>query len=153
MIEPPQLTEVPAQAIAFIPLTIPREQIREVMEPGLKEIAQVLQQQNIKIAGPWFTYHLRMQPDVFDFQICIPTAAPVQPSGRVRAGERRAAKIARTVYHGPYEGLGDAWGEFMDWMKSQKLNPAADLWECYTAGPESSDDPANWRTELNRPLR
>ena len=27
-----------------------------------------------------------------------------------------------------------------------------DLWECYTVGPESSPDSADWRTELNRPL-
>lgn len=152
MIETPQLTDAPSQTIAFIPLTIPRDQVREVMEPGLKEIMQAIQGQNIKITGPWFTHHLRMQPDIFDFQICVPTASPVKPSGRVQSGERGATRVARTVYHGPYEGLGDAWCEFMDWMESQKLHPAADLWECYTSGPESSDDPANWRTELNRPL-
>jgi hypothetical protein len=30
--------------------------------------------------------------------------------------------------------------------------PGQDLWECYVAGPESSPDPASWRTELSRPL-
>jgi effector-binding domain-containing protein len=61
-------------------------------------------------------------------------------------------KVARTVYHGPYEGLGDAWGEFMEWIEANGHTPAPDLWECYTAGPESNPDPAAWRTELNRPL-
>jgi len=28
----------------------------------------------------------------------------------------------------------------------------AELWERYVAGPESSDDPAAWKTELSRRL-
>ena len=59
---------------------------------------------------------------------------------------------ARTYYHGPYEGLGGAWGEFSDWIAANGLRPAPDLWESYVTGPESSPDPANWRTELIRPL-
>ena len=59
---------------------------------------------------------------------------------------------SRTVYHGPYEGLGDAWGEFNDWLVAEGHTPAPDLWECYVTGPEANSDPATWRTELNRPL-
>ena len=60
--------------------------------------------------------------------------------------------MARTVYHGPYEGLGAAWGEFMDWIAANGHTPADDLWEVYSVGPETSPDPAGWRTEFNRPL-
>jgi len=70
----------------------------------------------------------------------------------VKPGQLPAATIARTVYHGPYEGLGAAWGEFGTWIKAEGLAPRADLWECYVAGPESSPDPSKWRTELHRPL-
>jgi effector-binding domain-containing protein len=60
--------------------------------------------------------------------------------------------VARVVYRGPYEGLGAAWGEFDAWIAANGHKPGTDLWECYVAGPESSPDPAAWRTELNRPL-
>ena len=40
----------------------------------------------------------------------------------------------------------------MDWMEAQGLQQAEDLWECYLTHPDSDPDPANWRTELNRPL-
>ena len=33
------------------------------------------------------------------------------------------------------------------------LTPADGLWERYLAGPETGPDPAQWRTELNQPLR
>jgi len=61
-------------------------------------------------------------------------------------------KVARTIFHGNYEGLGDAWGKFNDWIAAEGHTPGADFWECYVAGPESNPDPAAWRTELNRPL-
>jgi len=63
-----------------------------------------------------------------------------------------ATTVARTVFQGPYEGLGAAWGEFDAWIVANGHTPGPDLWECYVAGPESSSDPASWRTELNRPL-
>jgi hypothetical protein len=64
--------------------------------------------QGIGLAGPWFTHHFKMDPEIFDFEICVPVTAPVDAVGRVLAGELSAVKVARTVYHGPYEGLGAA---------------------------------------------
>jgi effector-binding domain-containing protein len=122
------------------------------MGPGLQELMVAVAAQGVETAGPWFTHHLRMDPETFDFEICVPVSAPVSATGRVRPGELRAATVARTVYHGPYEGLGAAWGEFDAWIAAEGHTPDVDLWECYVTGPESSPDPAAWRTELNRPL-
>ena len=82
----------------------------------------------------------------------MPVPTPVAPAGRVQPGEWPAMKVARTVYHGPYEGMGDAWGEFDAWIAANGHRAAPDLWECYVAGPQSSPDPKSWRTQLNRPL-
>jgi effector-binding domain-containing protein len=153
MIETPEIVQSGARHTAFIHLTIPREEIRDVMGPGIREVFDTVAAQGLKPAGPWFTHHLKMDPSTFDFEICVPVSTPVAASGRVRAGQLPAAKVVRTVYHGPYEGLASAWGELEDWIAAQGLKTAADLWECYTAGPESSSDPSTFRTELNRPLR
>jgi effector-binding domain-containing protein len=152
MIDTPEITQSPAQPIAYIPLTVPREEICHVMGPGIQEVYATLAAQGITPTGPWLTHHKQVPTDVFDFEICVPVSAPVTPAGRVQAGELRATRVARTVYHGAYEGLGAGWGEFMTWIEGQGLSPAEDLWEVYAAGPESSDNPADWRTELNRPL-
>ena len=61
-------------------------------------------------------------------------------------------RMVRTVYRGPYEGLGAAWGEFDGWIAAQGYEAGADLWECYLAGPESNPDPDAWRTEFSRAL-
>jgi effector-binding domain-containing protein len=152
MIETPHVTHSPEQLIAAIRLTIPRDRIQQVMGPGIGELMATLATQGIAPAGPWMSHHFRMDPGTFDFEICVPVAAPVAPAGRVTPGILRAVKVARTVYHGGYEGLGAAWGELDAWIAAQRLSPAPDLWECYVVGPESGPDPAAWRTQLNRPL-
>jgi len=152
MLDTPQIVQTSAQATAVIHLTIPREDIQIVMGPGIGEIMSTLAAQRIAPAGPWFTYHFKMDPGIFDFEISVPVTSPVTAAGRVQPGELLARKVARTIYTGPYEGLGDAWGEFMDWIEAQGHTAAPDLWECYLTGPESGSDSTKYRTELNRPL-
>jgi effector-binding domain-containing protein len=153
MIDTPELVNSPAQRIAFVHLTIPRSEIRHVMGPGLQEVIAAVAAAGQRPAGPWFTHHLKMDPAVFDFRICVPVATTIAPSGRVQPGELPArARVARTVYRGPYEGLPGAWGEFEKWIAANGHTSAADLWEVYAAGPESGPDPSQWQTELNRPL-
>jgi len=152
MIETPRIVQTQAQPIAFVHVTVPREKIREVMGPGIGEVLSTLAAQGIAPAGPWLTHHLRMDPDEFDLEIAVPVARQVQTAGRVKPGMLRAARVARTVYHGPYEGLGDAWGEFMKWIEANGHDPAEDLWEQYQVGPESGPDATTYRTELNCPL-
>jgi effector-binding domain-containing protein len=153
MIDTPQIADTSEQLTAFIHLTVPREQIRDVMGPGISEVMAAVAAQGKGPAGPWFTHHLRMDPATFDFEICVPVTAPVTPVGRVRPGRLAARRVARTVYRGPYEGLGAGWGELEAWIAANGHTSAPDLWEIYAVGPETSPDPADWRTELNRPLR
>ncbi len=152
MIDTPEIRKSEARRAAVIRLTIPREEIRNVMSPGIREVMQTVAAQGIGPAGPVFSHHFRMDPGIFDFEIGVPVTGTVAATGRVKPGELPAATVARTIYHGPYEGLGAGWGEFERWIAAQGLTPAVDLWECYVAGPESNPDPATWRTELNRPL-
>jgi effector-binding domain-containing protein len=152
MIDTPQITQTALQNTAIIHLTIPREEIQTVMGPGIAELMATIAAQGIKPTGSWFTHHLKMASDTWDFEISVPVSAPIIAASRVRPSQWPAMKIARTVYHGPYEGLGNAWGEFTDWITANGHAPAQDLYECYVAGPESSPDSANWRTELIKPL-
>ena len=152
MIDTPKVLQTKPQDAAVIHITVPRADIQKVMGPGIAELRQTLEAQGIAPTGPWFTHHRRRPTDTFDFAACVAVASPVAAAGRVQTGRFPAARVARTVYHGPYEGLGGAWGELCDWIEANGHVPREDLWECYVVGPESSHDPAAWRTELNRPL-
>jgi effector-binding domain-containing protein len=152
MIETPQVVQSPAQRVAMLHIETPRSQIQQAMGPGIGEAMAAARAQGVGPSGPWFAHHHRMTPDAFDFDICVPVSAPVTAVGRVKPGERPALKVVRTVHHGPYEGLGAAWHEFTGWIEASGLKTAGDLYECYLVGPESSQDPADWRTELSRPV-
>ena len=153
MIDTPELRETTAQPAAVIRLTIPRSEIQKVMGPAIGEVIAAVTAQGIGPAGPVFSHHFRMTPDTFDFEVGVPITGPLTPTGRVTASELPAAKVARTVHHGGYEGLGEAWGELVRWLAAEGHTPADDLWECYTKGPESSPDSSTWCTDLYRPLR
>ena len=153
MIDPPRIVSTVAQPMAFLHLIVPRSEIRHVMGPGLQEVMAVIAAAGRRPEGPWFTHHLKMDPATFDFRICVPVAKPIAPSGRVQSTQLPARlRVARTIYHGPYQGLPGAWSEFEKWIGASGYTSAPDLWEVYALGPESGPDSSKWRTELNRPL-
>ena len=152
VIETPKVIETAEQQTAFISLVVPRADIQSVMGPTIREVYDALISQAIAPAGPWFTHHRRRPTDTFDFDVCVPVATPIAASGRVKPGVLPAARVVRTIYGGPYEGLGAAWSSLCDWVASNRHTRREDLWECYLVGPESGPDSTAWRTELNCPL-
>jgi len=152
MIDTPQIVQTGQVRTAIIRLTCPRKEIQNVMGPAIGELMQTVTAQGVGPVGTWYSHHHHMTPDIFDFEIGVPVSAPVKDAGRVTNGSVPSARLTRTVYTGSYEGLGTAWGEFGEWIESQGHQAAPNLWERYLSGPDSSPDPAKWRTELNRPL-
>ncbi|MFN7982100.1 MAG: SRPBCC domain-containing protein [Vicinamibacterales bacterium] len=148
----PHVIDMPAQHAAAIHLTIPRSDIQKVMGPTLQELHAVVAAQGITPSGPWFTHHLEMTPDTFNFEVCVPVSAAISETGRVVNRDFPARRVARRVYRGGYEGLSSAWSELMQWIDAQGHTAAPDLFECYVAGPETGAPASEWRTELTRPL-
>lgn len=153
MIEVPQVTDVAAQATAVIHMVVPAAEIRQVMGPGISEVLAAVAAQGLPHAGAWFTRHFRPPADVFDFEVGVPVVGGIAPTGRVRPGHLPAARVARTVHVGDYDGLAAAWAAFEEWIRANGHRPATGLWEHYSVGPESGLVPASWRTELVRPLQ
>ncbi len=152
MIEPLLILQTTPQLTASIPLRVLREEIRNVMGPGLAELRTVVAAQKVAVTGPWFTHHFRNPGEVFDFEICLPVATSVAPADRVKPGQWSAMTIVQTTHHGGFEGLGNAWGEFIGVIKSAGHKTADGLYESYAVGPERSSDPSAWRTVLSKEL-
>ena len=152
MLSTPEIIQTSPQEAAVIRLTIPRGEMASRFGPAVGELMAALAAQRVKPVGAVFAHHLRMTAETFDFDLGVKIAAAVKATGRVQPGHLPAAKVARAVYSGPYEGVPSAWGEFNQWMKANGHKQAEDLWELYSVGPQSTPDPASWRTELNRPL-
>ena len=72
----------------MIRFTIPRSEIQHVMGPGYQELMGAIAAQGIAPAGVWFTHHLRMEPETFDFELGVPISAPWQLRGAQHRLER-----------------------------------------------------------------
>ena len=158
MIESPHIVETPPQFAAVVRLSITRARMREAMPPAIRDVQEEMSRQAVAPVGPLFIHHLKLSPSDFDFEVGFPVDRPITASGRVKPGVLPAAKVARTVYHGGYDGLYGAWDEFGQRLQNdgilarEGLRSAETLWEVYVVGPETSNDPSTWRTELNLPL-
>jgi effector-binding domain-containing protein len=152
MIDPPRITQSAAQTTAVIPLKITMADMPKFVGPAIGELMKTVAEQGVGPAGPWFIRVLSKPTDVIDFEVSVPVRAPVKPTGRVKPSTLPAATVARTIHHGGYEGMPAAWGEFDAWVAKCGRKPRADLWDVYVVGPETSKNPADWRTEMNRPL-
>jgi effector-binding domain-containing protein len=153
MLGTPEIHKTTAQDAAVIHLTMPRSEIRKFMGPAIEEVMRVVAAQGIKPTGWLFSRHLKLDPETFDFEVGIPIAGVIEPSGRVKAGELPGRRVARAIYQGPYEEIRTGWGELEKWIRANGHTPGEGLWECYIKGPESGPDATQWKTGLNRPLR
>jgi effector-binding domain-containing protein len=158
MIETPHIVESEEIAAAVIHLKVPRAELPNVVPAAISELMKALTAQGLSPQGPLFMHHLTMSPETFDVEVGFPVAKTITLVGRVRPGKLPAAKVARTIYQGPYEGLFGAWDAFGKRLESDGLvdqscvERAGTLWESYLTGPETTSDPTRWRTELNLPL-
>ena len=74
---------------------------------------------------------------------------PIEVDGlRVVASKLPAANVAVTSYVGPYDGMGQAWGDFMGQISAMGFAPGNPFWETYVTEPTPDTDPATLRTDL-----
>lgn len=106
----------------------------------------------IEPVGVPFSLHTRMPTDTCDMEVGVPVSAPLPEPitvGEVALinSEQPAGRAATISYHGPYEGLGGAWGAFMGAVVEQGVRPAFPFWEVYVTDPSTST-PDALRTDL-----
>lgn len=152
MIDTPQIVPSAQQRTAAIAVTVARSDIQRVFPPAVNELLAAMREQGIEPAGPLFSFHRKMPSDVFEMEIGFPVDADVTASGRVVASALPALKVVRTIYRGPMEGLGSAWGELKNWVAANGIATKPFIWENYLVGPGNTPDPSAWQTELNWPL-
>ena len=72
------------------------EEMQNVFGPAIGELMAAIAAQNLAPAGPVFAHHLKMPPDIFDFELGVPVGAPIAATRGVRPRQRPAMKVART---------------------------------------------------------
>src|ERR1700724_4771902 len=97
MVAAPEISTTNVQEAAVIRLTIPRSEMMKVFGPAVGELMAALAAQGVQPVGAVFAHHLKMSPDICDFELGVPVSAPVKATGRVKPGQLPAVKVARAV--------------------------------------------------------
>ena len=120
MLDNPVMLATQAIRAAVIRLNAHPKDMPEVMDPAFPELLKALAAQGVAATGPVFSHFFKMTPELFEFEIGVPVAVDVQPTGRVEPGQLPEATVMQTIYYGPYEGLPAAWGrrDIRSWTNS-----------------------------------
>lgn len=141
------------QRTAVVRVTARPAQIGETFRGVLPEVLDSVTRQGVSVAGPPFARFFDYSPEQADFEVGVPVSAPLAPEGRVEPGELPGGRAARTVHHGPYDGLQRAHDAVGDWVLAHDHDPAGAVWEVYLTAPGQTEDPGRWETEVVWPLR
>ncbi|HEX8371261.1 MAG TPA: hypothetical protein VF585_00655, partial [Chthoniobacterales bacterium] len=69
MIDTPTVLQTTPQLTATLHITVPRDEIQNVMGPAIQELLALMAAQGATPNGPWFTHHFARPTEVFDFDI------------------------------------------------------------------------------------
>jgi effector-binding domain-containing protein len=132
----------------------PMDRMTEIFDSTFTALFPALGAQGIQPVGPAFSLHTRMPTETVDFEVGIPVDRPLAASTTSDAGltlspsRLPAGRIAIISHLGAYDGLGDAWGRFMQAVADSGNQPALPFWEIYVTEPSPEADPSTMRTDL-----
>lgn len=149
----PELVTVPAITTAVVRGVVPMADMPSFFDASFSALVETVSAQQIDIAGPGFAYHYRRPSDTADLEIGFATDGAVRPEGDVVPSSLPAARVARLVHAGAFDGLPGSWQRLHNWIEEQGLTAGSAIWEVYVTEPTPDMDPADLRTELNWPVR
>jgi len=148
----PELVTVPSVTTAVVRGVVPMGDMPSFFDRSFATLVETVSAQQIDIAGAAFAYHYRRPTDTADLEIGFATDRAVRPEGDVVASALPAARVARLIHAGAYDGLPESWQRLHSWIEEQGLTAGSAVWEVYLTEPTPEMDPRDLRTELNWPL-
>lgn len=132
----------------------PLAEMPALMHGIFPEIFTLLGEIGATVAGPPVAYHRRLPTDTADLSVGVPLTDPLESTLTLASGHEAVAVtcpsglVAATSYLGSYEGLGNAWGQFMAAVSDAAHTPRSQFFEAYVSNPTEHADPSTVRTDL-----
>ena len=148
----PELVTVQPTTTAVVRGTVSAEEITDFFDRSFSVLGEAIAAQGVSPTGPAFGFYRGMPDETIDVAVGFPTDRKIEPDGSAEPGELPGGRVARVVYAGGFDGLGEAWQRLGAWIAEQGLTPGENYWEVYVTEPSPDMDPADLRTELNWPV-
>jgi effector-binding domain-containing protein len=118
------------------------------------EMFQYLASQGVQPAGPpCAIYHdQEFKERDADIEVAVPLAVDVPATHRITMREMPTVELATCIAAGPYENVGQAYEALMGWVEANGYRLAGPPREVYLRGPNETDDPNEYLTEVQFPI-
>ncbi|GAA2490895.1 GyrI-like domain-containing protein [Terrabacter carboxydivorans] len=141
--------ETTEQPTAVLRATVPMDELPAFFARAFAAAAATIGQQGQFPVGPPFGLYRGMPTTVVDVEAGFPVTTPVEASGEVVPSTLPGGRVVEAVHVGPYDTMGETYGQVEQWMVGQRLVPGPVVWESYLRDPEHEPDPATWRTVIH----
>ncbi|OBQ56464.1 SRPBCC family protein [Tamlana sp. s12] len=128
-------------------------EISRKMQDMMPKVSAFAKQHHIKMAGAPFVHYLKwdVANNAAIFSCCIPTTERViTTEDNILTGQMEPFKAVKTTLKGNYDNLKEAWDTAMKYIHNNGLEFAESgpMLETYITDPSSTENPAEWITEI-----
>jgi effector-binding domain-containing protein len=95
-----------------------------------------LARQGLSPVGPPFGRFEPTADGSLQVETGFPVALPVERIGRVAPDQLPGGTVARLLYRGRYDGLGEAYVTATEWVEAHGYRVSGPPWECYLDDPD-----------------
>ncbi len=127
-----------AQTVAVVRAHVDVDGIPAFLARAFGEVIDVLAAQHLEVAGPPFARY-GMSDRGFDVEAGFPSTAPVEPTGRVEAGELAGGPAIVILHRGPYDDVAMDYRAGQEWLAANRWTTTGAPWEVYLDGPEVAE--------------
>ena len=145
-----QIVETP---FLFIRRQAKSEEIAEALGAMFGSVFQFATAQAIPFAGAPTARYPCFGPGLITIEAGMPVAGADAGEGEIEVGSLLGGDVATTIHPGAYDKLGDAHEAIQRWLVENGEEANGAPWEVYLTDPGEVPDPADWRTEVNWPLK
>lgn len=123
---------------------------------GMQAMFETAAAANLVTVGPPSTTYLgdfgSGEPTAVDFGIAVTFGAGEGRTGECTLRRTEPTRTARTVHHGDYSRLGQAYDTLQRWLSDSGYRPIGPPTELYLVGPEAAVIPGDLVTEIRIPV-
>ncbi|MGA7670042.1 MAG: GyrI-like domain-containing protein [Nitrolancea sp.] len=150
-----QVRELPEQLVFSWRGKVRVSEIPAKMGEVYGKIFPYLMRQGVGFAGPPFAIYYEMpQGDApMDMEVGVPVTKEVPATEDMSTHPLPGGTVAATVYQGPYDEIGPAYDEVMNWVASHGYEPSGAPREAYLNSPDEVKSPAEYLTEVVFPVK
>lgn len=147
--------EVPGTPAAVVEAReVAMEDLPALFDNTFTGLFPALAEAEVEPVGPAFALYTKQPSETVDLQVGIPISAGLTQAQPIEGGlivipsELPAGSMAVVSHFGGYDGLGEAWAQFLKDVVAAGHHPGLPFIELYVTEPSPEADPATLRTDL-----